>query len=224
MKKGQFCRLKSEDDVYYISKVTKNTVTVDHCVRDKAWTYSHEEFKADSKKLVGKELQRVIILSDVIQQLNTKHFVAQDGIYGRIYLKHDFISISNPYINKNNANLELKEVIDDSTQCNACAIGSLFLSAVDIHDNLKLGQLCEQNSDGYLLVKFLEPWFDNLELRLMESVFEQDYKHSTRIMYKLEAELDGYKTYSKMLDVLLREIIANTIKYKIFSPQCGVAK
>lgn len=105
-----------------------------------------------------------------------------------------------------------------------CAIGSVFLSAVDIHNKITFKNL-NNNAGGNGMVDYLEGWFKPSELRLMESCFEHDWIEYIPTNEEYYASKNFMHTTRGMEpDEVIKEIIANTIKYKTFSPGKGLTE
>ena len=155
----------------------------------------HREAKAT------REEERVALAQDVIAQLDAKRFTATRGIYLSIDGKLDTLlddvtnligeAHSGERWNKEKGDWVykegseeaqkeldelLKEFLPPPENCRVCAIGAVFVAALDVHNKLKLEDMESVVTDGSLedgdMLSYLSTWFDFEEMRDMESVFE----------------------------------------------------
>lgn len=124
---------------------------------------SNSEFETASP-----EQKRVLIAKDVITALDSKRFNATGMIY--VDFGEDF--------EVPNDNQELCNIIKDKN-CNVCALGALFVSAVERYDELSCQEIqFEQGrtypviSDNRGFIKYLGQFFDIEQLELIECAFE----------------------------------------------------
>lgn len=105
--------------------------------------------------------QRKRIAKDVLAQLNAKRFIAEQGVY-----------VSNMGPQPKNVNAK----VQTPKQCNVCAIGSIFVSAVDRYNRLEVKDLgCYSGTTEPRpanLLKYLNKWWSEEEMRLIETAFE----------------------------------------------------
>lgn len=247
---GSFYKDKVSKEVYEIVSVKNGKVKIEHTVEDEAWFVDPESFSKEYTLLRGKLASRAEILADVIKQLDTGFLKATSGIYCSLKLNRskyrklsyddnllDFEDIGpsdfdSRLISDDNEEEKLLAQIRETEinkvlktevkQCLTCAIGSVFISAVDIHNKLKFKNV-SGDSD---MVDYLSKWFSDDELRTMEDMFEtsggfiydedenEDFLSSIRLKY-------GNRLNS---DIKLREIIANTLKFDEFDPEKGLAR
>jgi len=142
-----------------------------------AWT---PPSNADFANMTAPE-KRVIIAKDVIAALNAKRYAAKRKVYVEFM---DPLSFE--------ASDQLDKVIKDK-KCDVCAIGAVFISAVDRFDNLKCEDVVihtrsastmefhfEQFGDrlgingitSSGIMNYMTDFFDRNQLRLMEAAFE----------------------------------------------------
>lgn len=121
--------------------------------------------------------KRVQIARDVLAQLESKRLIASTGewlinsnrtVKGSFYSKEDYID-----------NLEFQEVLKRTEKCKGCALGGIFMSAVERANNLKLQELdpdfgiyitgIPRKSDIFC---YLNRYFTHEQLVLIEFAFE----------------------------------------------------
>ncbi len=83
---------------------------------------------------------------------------------------------------------------DKNIKCNTCAIGSLFIASVDKFNGCNLSQV-----EGYIPSEndYLDQYFDPLNLRLMEFVFEGGDDVASRISNIFTEGLYDYLSYNQ---------------------------
>ena len=156
--------------------------------------------------------QRVRIAKDVLAQLNAGTILAKRGDYVT-WSDADFTKV----LRKSEANEKI--VLPDVVS--ACAIGSVFTAALDRYDAMRIKDLA---SPGYAeiedhdMLMYLQPWFEEDELRLMECIFEDNYPS-----YRMDHEIvEAFKekaikqsrsktqsTAEKILRAMMRNIVKN---------------
>lgn len=128
--------------------------------------------------------KRVAIAKDVLEGLRLKKLVATNGTYFGFRdndERADWWSALgwNPrelWRVPVDIDLDAKpaEPIKAPKQCSVCAIGSVFVSAVDRFDELTIGEASRAFSGGNreAMTNYLGRWFPAKQLALMETVFE----------------------------------------------------
>lgn len=243
---NKFYRDRETKEVYWVRKITEKSVFVDHCVRDISWEYPNTLFKKSFIELTKAEADRAEILTDIVYQLNAKKFFAKRGEY--VQVCQPGVSFGKDLINNSNELNSYKELqeIFSNKNCSVCALGAMFVSAVNLHDDLTVGGLRELQSnidvrgltetEAYAkkagaFAFYLSEWFDAEELRLMEFAFEnndiEDY-FSIPIHHDIESFKDDYcrkkkHWYNYGTEDHLKEIIANTLVNGKFMPEKGLA-
>lgn len=205
-------------------KKTKKAVTKKPTVKKSA----AKKTKKD-KKLTKAEM-RVVIAKDVISALNSKRIKATKGSYfGVDFNEQD--RWRNKYLTLEATDNEWdtlpKVPITLPKKCNVCAIGSVFVAAVDRFDKLTPATASNVviHGDDYAMVEQLKPWFSEKQLRLMEVVFEgKSVRWVELIQYEEERNaIDMHYEIVKGIplphivkkaDVLMRAIMKNIIKNK----------
>ena len=111
--------------------------------------------------------KRVAIATDVILQLRAGKFNAQQGVYASLGRE-----LTNTELKK-----DASEVFTNKS-CTVCGIGGLFVSAVCNADNLPVSQvelfnIREASVSGEAAYDYLVQFFDEDQLKLIETAFEQ---------------------------------------------------
>ncbi len=240
IKVNQYYRENSTGEVYCVQKVgTDKSVTVAHTVKEQAWSYrSGKHLLEEMSLLTGKDSERAEILHDVILQLNTKRFVASAGNYVELDGDSEFQCLLGDAIDYNDKHgdegaksfTEVQAITSASKECRVCAMGSLFVSAVDIHDKLQIKDIKDPDGDpdpsdiSIPLANYLNEWFPIKEQRHMEYVFEGYMLSDVNKPYFNRDVMLAFRKAipNETEDALLRAIIANTLKFGAFSPEKGL--
>jgi len=156
---------------------------------------------------LSKAEKRVAIAKDVLAQMSANKIRAERGLY------------VNKMIPSNKLGSEVCDLNPMNTRggCNACALGSMFLCAVDKHDKLKVGDLEEINvygPDGIHqrgveifredTAEYLGKFFSQDQLNQIELAFESGRCPAT------ESASDDNAT----LRLIMENIIANKGTFK----------
>lgn len=133
--------------------------------------------------------KRVIIAKDVIAALNSRKIVATTGLYV------DEDPLVDVVLTEKDLDKDYRQVLPKLEECQACAVGSMFLCAVKRADNLPLREtnlLAEiqdnkEWGDGKAAAtlaevhpgfhSYLTRFFDRDQIYLMENAFEQSSIH-----------------------------------------------
>ena len=122
-------------------------------------------------KGLTKSQKRVQIALDVLTQLRTKRIVAQAGMYFEGTLSKDELQVSE--------NTDMQEVLRNTETCTACAVGSLFVCAVERFDKFKATDVFDYDEvdkefeiDIDQFDSYLEKFFTPKQLGMMEAAFE----------------------------------------------------
>jgi len=141
--------------------------------------------------------QRVEIAKDVLSFLKTKRLFARNGTYLGSYShewKEQFIFTAQKDLER-----DWDKPILPPNEAYTCAIGSVFVAALDKYDVLSHGDMEEPGDqpNDEDMVAYLAPWWNEEELRYIEIVFENDewqYLESHEHDESLEAEmLEAYR-------------------------------
>jgi hypothetical protein len=169
---------------------------------------------------LDKQVQRVVIAQDVIDQVKLDKYLAQASVYFKVPIK---LKEDQP----------LQEVVEDNA-CTVCAIGAVFASRVRLGNDVKLDNSIKAllRADTYTSLASIENHitsiFDEYTLRLMEVAFE-GYDAAGYFMkkyskwdsedqeeyicnddYDAAVEFYGYRdTYPELLIDIMQNIIDN---------------
>lgn len=120
--------------------------------------------------------KRVQIARDVLAQLKSKRLIAANGIWldstpfgaGTLFTASQL-----------KKNLELQEVLKKRKQCSGCAMGGLFMCAVERANKLKLKDIMDSDNDdeyaisGTNTFNYLSKFFEGEQLAEIETAFER---------------------------------------------------
>lgn len=118
--------------------------------------------------------KRVQIARDVLAQLATKRLIATPGVW--LAGKHEDDELfSGKDVEKNP---ELQSILNKSKQCTGCALGGMFMCAVERADKLKLTDLSDGAKESGVpdmpdVFKYMRRFFSNEQLEQIETAFEQ---------------------------------------------------
>lgn len=171
------------------------------------------------------EKKRVMIAQDVIRFLDQERILAYPGTYFNVP------ELSFGAMRKINKEIELCEVLREVKECELCAIGGMFYSAVMNHNNLKVSDVYSIErlylgiSDGIFisglkLVDYLEKFFSRKMLRLIETAFEGDVVEdvfSDSDVPEVLAAIAFYNRYDdpkEIMIAIMENIINNNGEFK----------
>lgn len=123
-----------------------------------------------AKKKATKAEMRVRIAKDVIAQLKAKRIKAVAGTYGTVR----FTAKQEARLYDSAEPVDVKETLSGK-RCEACALGSMFIVAVDRHNDLRLpgeNLACVLDRDDEC--DYLSRFFSREQLDMVESAFEMD--------------------------------------------------
>ena len=103
--------------------------------------------------------QRRLILEDALGQIRFNHYQLRSN-----YFDHELYSTKEPELQQNPQQTLLKY-----PECKVCKKGSLFVSAIRLRNNI---QIPKDGVDNYDIISSLGPFFDQLELKIVEAIFE----------------------------------------------------
>lgn len=124
--------------------------------------------------------KRVAIARDVLAQIHSKRLTAQRGVY---------LNLDSSKSTTVTKNTELRDLLKSQKSCTGCALGSMFMCAVEKADKLKVNDLCyldlaEGQSEELVpndieidqddTIKYLSKFFPKDQLLDIESAFEGD--------------------------------------------------
>lgn len=167
-------------------------------------------------KSVPKNIARILICYDALLQLRQKKIRPR---------KNTYIGLAEAKkVGERQKNLQLDQVIEKQSYCEACALGTLLISRARIFNSLKVSSFmtewgldfCTSTIDsGYQLMNSLLPYFDKEQLSLVEACFEgydqgmagRDCKVDYDKVIKPFAR--KYETAESRLIAILKNIISN---------------
>lgn len=122
-----------------------------------------------------KAQKRVQLAEDVLDQLRIKRFKAKNGAF--VYTKGHLVK---PLVKPD---AELQDITSKLKKCNVCALGGMFIAAIDRFDKLKIRDLenfsyASEQGDAFDIeasdiTKYLKKFFSFDQIRLIELAFEQ---------------------------------------------------
>ncbi len=169
--------------------------------------------------------KRVRIAQDVLDQIRTSRIIPTSGIYlTNMIGKGDSPGASNSvlYVSPQEVDKEISEVFAKMKSCNACALGSVFVCAVDRADKLKLKDLygedelkssdqmekidISEKADQSEMHEYLKKFFSLDQLEAIEAAFECD---------ESDSKFNSYD-YNNIDDDTLRleRVMKNIIRHK----------
>ncbi len=114
------------------------------------------------------EEQQCWLAQDTINRIKAKKI----DLFSGDYLK------KTPNLAEYGENKELRDVLREQKEpCRGCAVGSLFLCAVDAYDKLKVKDATKyaSGSPNDTIVPYLNKWFSVSQLALIEAAFEGSF-------------------------------------------------
>lgn len=170
------------------------------------------------KKMTLSE-KRIAIAKDVIENIESKKFVAKRGTY--------FVAKTKEGVETNNVQLQELILCGDVEQCTVCGIGAIFASKVCVSNDFKVNK--KSLDVGYIvlydtdMISQLNEIFNEYELRYIEIAFEGILDMSIdNDVYFSEKEtikaMNFYETYPDQTNRLIA-IMKNIIKNDgVFTP------
>lgn len=134
-----------------------------------------------------------------------------------IPLQGSYLLMSYKWTEDSPVNSQLCEITKQLNNCNACAIGVLFVSMVNRNNSLTVGEYKQEksNKEHKVYFDYLERFFDMEQLRLIESAFERNFSFAVNEGFSLSlarrAEDFGYDYPDSRgrLTAILENIIEN---------------
>lgn len=156
------------------------------------------------------EQKRVQIAKDVLEQLDKKHLVAD---YGNWAISDDESLLYKKSI-YSDQNISIKKLLNETKKCRVCALGSLFVCAVDRSNNLIVDDLHGIYSpDQKDVFNYLSNFFLLSQIKLIEFVYEQGQGWNRSCYpYDTEAALNFFSPEEKKIPELrMKKIMLNII-------------
>lgn len=125
--------------------------------------------------------ERVKIAQLVLEEIEQEWIVPQHGTY--LYFE------GMPKLHRLGPRKTMQAVLSDK-ECQACAIGALFVAAVDEYDSLP----AKEGVDVRRMLDYLGRWFEHSQLKLMEAAFENfhSYGSKTQRFHEKHSKVRGY--------------------------------
>lgn len=213
-----------------MKKVSKKTVKTISKKATKKTVANHNRRVARANKAfeaLSPADKRVAIARDVLAQLSTKRLVPRTGVWlaganmEKLYTKSDV-----------DKNPELQSLLATKKECTGCALGGMFLCAVEAADDLKLGELSDVKNyqrqmklspekrvysyidggvEGEDAFKYLRKFFSQAQLEAIESAFERGNGSET---HESAAFADDEERSSERMRLIMENIIANKGTFK----------
>jgi len=172
-----------------------------------------KENKAFWKK--GKKAQRVAIAKDVLLLLGEEKINPRSTYLDVPYSAADFVNEANAkYFAECDVDLgdELDAgVLISQASCAVCGIGSLFVAAVRKNNKMTINDFLDVEHHGNTRedqADYLEKWFDNEQLDLIEEFFEHDGGY-----HKDKCPMLATNDKNQRLRMIMENIISNDGKF-----------
>lgn len=163
------------------------------------------------KKLTVSQ-QRIKIIKDVISYLQTRKLRATPGTYVKLVGYDGEISPDDQV-----------HTLTDRAPCEVCGIGSLFVSAVTLKNKFKVSDLSygryvdikDGDLNNHTLRDYLRRWFNENQLQLIETAFEQSWGYAVGVSGQDSAVDFGvkYTNAKKRLLAILNNMLENNGKF-----------
>lgn len=153
--------------------------------------------------------KRVQIAYDVLAQLRSKRLIATAGTW----LSGDGESLYDQ--SDVEKNVELQTVLKNREQCEGCALGGMFMCAVERHNKLKIGDLESPNageaSEGDA-IHYLRKFFSVDQLDEIEAAFEmgEGARSGSQAAIDFASEIDDDE---ERMRLIMENIIVNKGKF-----------
>lgn len=160
--------------------------------------------------MTTKAQMRVKIARDVLKQIKAKKLVPRNGTYMDVGNHFEYFS----KLGLLNPSIQFNTVLP--TKCEVCALGAVFIAAVDKNNTLEIGELTytpdrlRRYPSYFDMQNYLSKWFSREQLHLIESVFESNSDYSFLNFRKTVSDTPLRKiAASKMLTAIMKNIIKN---------------
>lgn len=159
--------------------------------------------------------KRVQIARDVLAQLAAKRLIATPGIW--LSGMRDNLLKSSDFVK----DPELQKVLGKTKQCTGCALGGMFMCAVERANKLKVGELSnDSQKSGNIefedVFTYMEKFFSRNQLDQIESAFEKGEGASD--VYDANDWLEEVDDASERMRLIMENIVANKGKFVLSKP------
>lgn len=154
--------------------------------------------------------KRVQIARDVLAQLRSKKLIATAGTW----LSGEYGESLFTRADAEN-NVELQEILKKQETCEGCALGGMFMCAVERHNKLKVKNLESPNSGEASegdAIKYLRKFFTVDQLDEIEAAFEQGEgaRSGSEVAVNFAADVDDDE---ERMRLIMENIIVNNGKF-----------
>lgn len=182
----------------------------------------------------NKAKKRVLIAQDVIAQLNSKRFVATEGVWVE---KID--GLEDELVREDGKSTEICDLLANQSTCEVCGLGALFVSCVEFADKLNVRNLDEDQIDTLyqggggmsfkVLFPYLNKYFAGDQLVLIEIAFEHglgnfssshhiDGQVARDFFNHIDASDMGDEEYAELrMRLIMENIVANRGTFDVYS-------
>lgn len=146
--------------------------------------------------------KRVLIAKDVLKLLKEKRITPTTGVYCEIRNKNAFYSKTNSISDNGRNKFELSEAFKVAN-CNTCALGALFVGALNVFDNVKIDSAYTNygynslNSANIIFRNIMRTYFETRQLNLIESFLECHERFMVNYKFSSVEELE-FNRFSKL--------------------------
>lgn len=155
--------------------------------------------------------QRIKICRDVISQIKVRKLVPENLVY---FVPKNIDILRGRYVDQ-----QFNKVLaTDNNSCRVCALGGIFVAALNNYDNLTVGEYKNRSYTFGVqgtLHKYLRRWFHTSQLVLIECAFELTRGGFTQSINFNRAVAFGlrYNDSESRLIAICKNIIANNGKF-----------
>jgi len=160
--------------------------------------------------------KRVQIARDVLAQLNAKRLIATPGVW--LAGKHEDDLFSREDVKKDP---ELQKILKSQKECTGCALGGMFMCAVERANELKLSDLDDDTRNMRQLqdasvFEYMEQFFSREQLDEIESAFEQGEGFASN--EDAADWLEEVDDAEERMRLIMENIVVNKGKFKLDKP------
>jgi hypothetical protein len=189
--------------------------------------------------------KRIAIAKDVIAQLNSEKFLAAESCYLSFEGDSATEEAFKKAMSKATEETEFRDILKKVPQCEVCARGAMFASAVRLFNDFNVGAMrkCEEDggdsSPSYVSIKTVEKrYFSKLQVGLIELAFEGESNISNETSHAVDSKegpdalrmFDFYPDVASRMIAIMQNIIDNGGKFvpskdeKTNNEKAGVAQ
>jgi len=161
------------------TKSKKSTAVKKKPVVRKTSTSSTQTNKPTKNTTAAQQEMRIAIAKDVLKQLNAKKIIAASGTWITDSKMPDLDEYVCDLQNKGERKFDVKNYVNKVNQCEVCALGSLFVSAVNLYNNVYISTDKNSNPQDQVWNIFtnlssspLKRYFSVAQLKYIEAAYE----------------------------------------------------